>query len=125
MNQRSGIVWVAYAFDSAGLFDHLDEDDHFTWKEYRKFGWTSLGLTLVNIAMIWISSMIMFRLKEVLPIEKTVFWSDLGIARKIYQGKALLVEVPSVPTEETRRPETMIEMRDQKQFKCEADGTSA
>ena len=29
--------------------------------------------------------MLMFRLKEVLPIEKKIFWSDLGIARKIYQ----------------------------------------
>eukprot|EP00970_Alexandrium_tamarense_P011498 scaffold2510_cov215-Alexandrium_tamarense.AAC.4 len=94
-----GVVWVAYAFYSAGFFD---EHDHFTWKEYRKFGWTSLGLTLVNIAMIWISSMIMFRLKEVLPIEKKVFWSDLGIARKIYKGKALMAEVPSVPAEETK-----------------------
>ena len=34
----------------------------------------------------------MFRMKEVLPIEKNVFWSDLGIARKIYKGKAILAQ---------------------------------
>jgi hypothetical protein len=45
--------------------------------------------TLNNIAMLWISSMLMFCLKEVLSIEKKVFWSDLGIARKIYKGKAI------------------------------------
>jgi hypothetical protein len=27
-------------------------------------------------------------MKEVLPIKKSIFWSDLGIARKFYQKKA-------------------------------------
>jgi len=31
-----------------------------------------------------------FRMKEVLPIEKSIFWSDLGIARKVYQRRAVL-----------------------------------
>jgi len=31
-----------------------------------------------------------FRIKEVLPIEKSIFWSDLGIARKVYQRRAVL-----------------------------------
>ena len=52
-----------------------------TKHEWTKYAWTSLALTLVNILMIWISSMLMFRLKEVLPIKKKIFWSDLGIAR--------------------------------------------
>jgi len=34
--------------------------------------------------------MLMFRLKEVLPIEKKVFWEDLGVTRRIYQRRALL-----------------------------------
>ena len=62
---------------------------------------TSLGLTLINILMIWISSMLMFRLKEVLPIKKKVFWSDLGIARKIYKGKAVLAHQAFDPTTST------------------------
>eukprot|EP00956_Cyclotella_meneghiniana_P042718 scaffold249306_cov73-Cyclotella_meneghiniana.AAC.5 len=44
-------------------------------------------------------SMLMFRLKEVLPIEKKIFWSDLGIARKIYQGKAVLARQAFYPVE--------------------------
>lgn len=54
------------------------------------YGVWSLSLTIANIALIWISGMIMFRLKEVLPIKKKVFWEDLGVARKIYQGLAVV-----------------------------------
>jgi hypothetical protein len=51
----------------------------------------SLGLTVSNVLLIWISGMLMFRIKEVLPLaEKSIFWSDLGIARKLYQKKALI-----------------------------------
>jgi hypothetical protein len=50
----------------------------------------SMTLTISNIILIWISSMFMFRMKEVLPIKKSIFWSDLGIARKFYQKKALI-----------------------------------
>jgi hypothetical protein len=46
----------------------------------------------------------MFQLKEVLPIEKKVFWSDLGIARKIYKGKAILAREAFDP-EVSARPE--------------------
>jgi len=30
----------------------------------------------------------MFRIKEVLPVKKKVFWDDLKIARRIYTGRA-------------------------------------
>ena len=33
----------------------------------------------------------MFRMKERLPIEKKVFWNDLGAARKIYQHRAIVL----------------------------------
>ena len=85
-----GIVWVAYAYYQAGTFEVGGENTNYNFEVFYHGGWVSLGLTLVNIAMIWISSMIMFRLKEVLPIRKKVFWSDLGIARKIYKGRAVL-----------------------------------
>lgn len=48
--------------------------------------------------------MLMFRMKEVLPIEKKVFWSDLGIARKIYRGKAILAKEAFDPAVSTVRP---------------------
>lgn len=57
---------------------------------YYSMGWTSLLVTLANIALIWISSMLMFRVKEVLPIKKNIFWEDLGVARKVYQRQALI-----------------------------------
>ena len=82
-------------------------------------GMISLALTLINILMIIISSMLMFRIKEVrvvlfvmgdmlsldthsltlpcfefftqrVPIKKKkIFWTDLGLARKIYQNLAV------------------------------------
>lgn len=59
----------------------------------------ALGVTLANIVLIWISSMLMFRIKEVLPIDKKIFWDDLKVTRRIYQRRALLqvVEVENVP----------------------------
>jgi hypothetical protein len=53
-------------------------------------GMISLFITLANILLIWVSSMLMFRMKEVLPINKKVFWDDLGVARKVYQKRALI-----------------------------------
>ena len=32
---------------------------------------------------------LMFRVKEVLPVEKKIFWDDLRTARKIFQGRAV------------------------------------
>ena len=60
--------------------------------ELNEMGAVSLSLTLVNIVLIWFSSMLMFRIKEVLPIHKKIFWEDLGVARKIYRRKAFIVE---------------------------------
>ena len=34
----------------------------------------------------------MFRMKEVLPIKKSVFWTDLKTARRIYQKRAIMVQ---------------------------------
>jgi len=48
----------------------------------------SLLLTVVNILFVSIGAILMFRIKEVLPVKKKVFWSDLKIARRIYQGRA-------------------------------------
>jgi hypothetical protein len=57
---------------------------------YYRTGSISLMVTVANIILIWISSMLMFRMKEVLPIKKNIFWDDLSIARKVYQKRALV-----------------------------------
>lgn len=58
--------------------------------EFYDNGAISLLLTLANIFLIWLSGMLMFRIKEILPVKKTVFWEDLGIARKVYTERAVL-----------------------------------
>jgi len=42
-----------------------------------------------NVIFVAIGATLMFRLKEVLPVKKKVFWDDLKIARRIYQGRGL------------------------------------
>lgn len=99
---NAGIVWMTYTFydlDLLGtefqLYLYEEQEDGsvaklFDREQFIKAGAISLTLTISNIFLIWASSMIMFRIKEVLPIRKKPFWGDLGIARKIYQRKALL-----------------------------------
>lgn len=76
------------AFDTQERHFFDDCDDH--KDQYYRSGVVSLMLTVVNILLIWLSSMLMFRMKEVLPIRKKVFWEDLGVARKVYQNRAML-----------------------------------
>ena len=77
------------------LFDTQDEffdqcDGDARTEGFYRAGIASFCVTLVNIVLICISGMLMFRLKEVLPIKKKVFWEDLGVARKVYQNRAVL-----------------------------------
>lgn len=58
--------------------------------DFRAAGVCSISLTVANIVIVAIASMIMFRLKERLPISKKVFWTDLGVARKIYRDLAVM-----------------------------------
>lgn len=93
---NSGCLWVAYAFYEGGLITPSDygyDDDtgiQLSKESYQQAGVTSLAVTLTNIILIWISSMLMFRMKEVLPIKKRVFWDDLRVARQIYTHRAWL-----------------------------------
>lgn len=66
---------------------------------YGDDGLISISLTIMNIALIIIASILMFRLKEILPIEKSIFWSDLGVARKIYHNVAILPLIDDAPCE--------------------------
>ena len=79
---NAGLLWIAQAYTK-------DDEIH-----YYQYGLVSIGLTGANIVLIWISAALMFKMKEVLPIKKNVFWDDLGIARKIYQGRALMQSIP-------------------------------
>jgi uncharacterized hydrophobic protein (TIGR00271 family) len=94
---NAGILWVAYAFVKGGVLGPApdtaagDEEDYNS-EEYRRMGFYSLFVTLANILLIWISGMLMFRMKEVLPIKKKIFWEDITIARKIYQKRAVMVD---------------------------------
>ena len=60
---NAGIVWVAYGF--------VDEEDRADAErsDYREAGVVSLLLTLSNIALIWLASVLMFRIKEVSATE--------------------------------------------------------
>lgn len=95
---NSGIILISWYFKNENTKLFLGSQG-----DWAYYAFVSLGLTLVNILMIWISSILMFRMKEVLPIKKSHFWSDLGIARKIYRGKAVLAHQAFDP--ESRRPE--------------------
>jgi uncharacterized hydrophobic protein (TIGR00271 family) len=97
---NAGILWVAYVFVRGGVLAlgtypaDIDtiviDEEEYNSKEYRRMGFYSLFLTLANILLIWISGMLMFRMKEVLPIKKKIFWEDITIARKIYQKRAVM-----------------------------------
>eukprot|EP00539_Tryblionella_compressa_P009241 CAMPEP_0178796394 /NCGR_PEP_ID=MMETSP0745-20121128/10638_1 /TAXON_ID=913974 /ORGANISM="Nitzschia punctata, Strain CCMP561" /LENGTH=126 /DNA_ID=CAMNT_0020454855 /DNA_START=100 /DNA_END=480 /DNA_ORIENTATION=+ len=55
------------------------------------------------------ASMLMFRLKERLPIKnKKVFWNDLRLARKIYRNLAMIPEAPSGVRNIGRRVSTFV-----------------
>lgn len=67
--------------------DHFFSFQRFVPK-VSALAFTSLLLTVFNVLFVSIGAIAMFRIKEVLPVEKTVFWSDLKVARRIYQGRA-------------------------------------
>lgn len=93
---NAGMMWVAYGYfdknrKEAGAYDD-DYINSVSRGDFRYGGFISLLLTIANIVLVIVASMIMFRLKERLPIRKKVFWEDLRVARKIYQNRAFLAE---------------------------------
>jgi uncharacterized hydrophobic protein (TIGR00271 family) len=90
---NAGILWVAHSFTENDVI------------EYYQYGMVSLCLTVANIVLIWISACLMFKMKEVLPIKKNVFWDDLGVARKIYQRRALMQSFPLSTEPAAEEPE--------------------
>mmetsp|Transcript_23729 Transcript_23729/g.36648 ORF Transcript_23729/g.36648 Transcript_23729/m.36648 type:complete len:470 (-) Transcript_23729:264-1673(-) len=117
---NAGILWVSYFFLRADS-DFIDipptqypgnypetsgdpalymEDDtsedaviEYTIEQFRRAGGYSLAITIANILFIILSSHLMFRMKENIPMKnKREFWTDLKTARRIYQNRAFLSE---------------------------------
>jgi len=92
---NSGILLIIAIVDHESWNDFEFEPYHF-FRSYRKdatpnfsnMAITSLALTVANILFVSIGALLMFRIKEVLPVKKKVFWDDLKIARRIYTGRA-------------------------------------
>ena len=88
-------VWVEDLQNSGDHFFHYNQNEKFAAK-VSGMALTSLLLTVSNVIFVAIGAITMFRLKEVLPVEKTVFWTDLKVARRIYQGRARDLNTGSV-----------------------------
>ena len=80
-------VWVEDLQNSGDHFFHYNQNEKFAAK-VSGMALTSLLLTVFNVIFVAVGAITMFRLKGVLPVEKTVFWTDLKVARRIYQGRA-------------------------------------
>ena len=83
---NSGILFVM-----AFIRDDKWRNLHFVGLENQSFSGAaimSLLLTIANIICVALGATLMFRIKEVLPVKKKVFWDDLKIARRIFQGRA-------------------------------------
>ena len=78
--------WVEYqlVWNDKTLQMNKEGEYHY----YHNLGLISLSLTIANVIMVAAGACLMFRLKEVLPVTKKVFWNDLKVARRIYQGRA-------------------------------------
>ena len=86
---------------NAGIFIVLGIIDDNKWRDFHGFQQNSydyqsfsqaaimsLLLTIANVICVALGATLMFRIKEVLPVKKKVFWDDLKIARRIFQGRA-------------------------------------
>ena len=66
-----------------------DEDT----SNYGQLAVMSLLLTAANVLLVTCGATLVFRLKEVLPIEKEEFWYDLKVARKVHNCQGSIVPV--------------------------------
>eukprot|EP00537_Pseudo-nitzschia_pungens_P010008 CAMPEP_0172390996 /NCGR_PEP_ID=MMETSP1061-20121228/7519_1 /TAXON_ID=37318 /ORGANISM="Pseudo-nitzschia pungens, Strain cf. pungens" /LENGTH=422 /DNA_ID=CAMNT_0013121517 /DNA_START=35 /DNA_END=1303 /DNA_ORIENTATION=- len=99
---NAGMLWVIHSDFTEREHEREQERDReheFYVSEHLIGGTASLCLTIMNIAVIIVASMFMFRLKETLPIEKSIFWTDLGVARKIYHNVAIVPILQDAPDE--------------------------
>jgi hypothetical protein len=86
---NAGICWVFAILIRTGAVDSPDiQDDDGNPYDYNLIAVISFALTMVNIVCIWVSGILMFRIKEVAPTRsKSAFWSrDIKVARAIQKG---------------------------------------
>lgn len=76
---NAGILWIYYAYTERGKIDQGWTDDD--QKKLVGGGIVSLLLTIANIVLIWVSSMLMFRMKEVLPMRAWLECFDSRVKR--------------------------------------------
>jgi hypothetical protein len=100
INSTSPVVTVPYNGELVTLQvvnSNNDNRPFYDSSDFYGMALMSLFLTLANIILVCLASILMFRIKEVLPIKKKVFWNDLSVARKIYQNKAIMTgPVPGI-----------------------------
>lgn len=87
---NSGILLVmAFIRDEKWSDMHLFQPtDVSQYYSFHQAAIMSLFLTIANVICVALGATLMFRVKEVLPVKKKVFWDDLKIARRIFQGRA-------------------------------------
>mmetsp|Transcript_13223 Transcript_13223/g.24331 ORF Transcript_13223/g.24331 Transcript_13223/m.24331 type:complete len:91 (-) Transcript_13223:105-377(-) len=73
--------WGDFSLTDEDVVEEAIENDT---PNYSVMGVFSLLLTIANVLMVACGATLMFRLKEVLPVKKKVFWDDLKTARRIY-----------------------------------------
>ena len=75
---------MGFQLDSGARLDD-DDIDYTTPSSFVHMGGISLALTIVNIGAIYVSGLVMFKVKEVAPIKnKTAFWQrDIKVSRRI------------------------------------------
>ena len=81
------MLWMMAFYQDASHRD-FSFSDSFDPRHFSVMGTFSLLLTIANVVMVGCGATLMFRMKEVLPVTKKVFWEDLKVARRIYQGRA-------------------------------------
>jgi len=70
-----------------------EEEYNESTPNYSQLAVMSLLLTVANVVLVTCGATLMFRLKEVLPIEKEEFWYDLKVARKLHNSQGSIVLV--------------------------------
>ncbi len=84
---NSGMLWLMAFYEDPSYVD-FSFSIGYDAKDYSVMGTFSLLLTIANVVMVCVGATLMFRVKEVLPVTKKVFWEDLKVARQILQGRA-------------------------------------
>ena len=89
-----GMLFIIAAIFNDGEYARFDEafvgeNAKDTPRGFEEMAIISLLLTVANVVMVALGSALMFRAKEVLPVNKKIFWDDLKTARRIYQGRAV------------------------------------